>query len=564
VITVPAVTVKQHTMTTSTKRPNILIIVADDLGFSDTSPYGSEISTPALDRLAKDGLRMTDFHTAPACSPTRAMLFSGTDSHIAGLGQMAEFMMKNPESYKGVPGYEGYLNFRVAALSEILQDAGYHTLMAGKWHLGMKPELSPHTRGFNRAAAYLPGAGNHYNYEPQFEESMRLPPMMKSDGFWMEGSQPLDRHTLPADFYSSNYFASRLIGYLRDRTDEELEKPFFAYLAFTAPHWPLQAPKETISKYHGKYDDGPEALRLRRLKQLQLLKLVPDDITPAPLDAALWHAMSEHEQKISAKKMEVYAAMVDKLDENVGRVLDQLEATGELNNTFIVFMSDNGAEGNSLEAIPLLGSMSMAELITKHYNNAPENIGAGSSFVWYGPDWALAATAPSRGFKGWTTEGGIRCPCIVRYPPLKRTGVSHDFATVMDLLPTCLELAGVQHPGSMFRGREVAPVRGKSWVPHLSSQNGPPTYQAELDVTGWELFGLRGIRRGNYKAVWIPPPKGKGEWELFNVVKDPGELQDLAEIHKDILKGLLVDWEIYFAETGMIEVDMSKASVAAA
>lgn len=544
-------------------RPNFLIIVADDLGFSDTGPYGSEISTPALDRLASDGLVMTDFHTAPACSPTRAMLLSGTDNHIAGLGQMAEFMGRMPEKFKGVPGYEGYLNFRVAALPEILQDAGYHTMMSGKWHLGMRPELGPHARGFTKAAAYLPGAGNHYNHEPQFQEQIRFPPFLKSDGFWMEDAKPLDRETLPKDFYSSDYFASRMIQFLKDRTEEEQRKPFFGYLAFTAPHWPLQAPRESMAKYAGIYDDGPEALRLRRLERLQRLHLVPKDITPAPLDAKEWKSMTEEEQKLSAKKMEAYAGMVDRVDENVGRVLDQLEYTGELDNTFIVFMSDNGAEGNSLEALPILGSMSINDMIGRYYDNSLDNIGAANSFVWYGEEWALAATAPSRGFKGQTSEGGIRCPCIVRYPPLTRTGISHDFTNVMDLLPTFLQLSGTSHPGHTFRGRDVAAPRGKSWVSYMSSMNAPAVYQEDLDVTGWELFGSRGIRRGKYKAVWMPPPLGKGRWELFDVAQDPGEQDDLADSLPGVLKKLLEDWEIFLGETGMIEVDMSNIVAAA-
>lgn len=538
-------------------------MVADDLGFSDTGPYGSEISTPALDRLAHDGLRMTDFHTAPACSPTRAMLLSGTDNHIAGLGQMAEFMMSAPESYRGRPGYEGYLNFRVAALPEILQDAGYLTIASGKWHLGMTADKSPSQRGFTKSLAYLPGAGNHHNYEPQLE--MRLPPFMKSDGFWMENDEFIDRRTqLPADFYSSNYFTTRLLGFLESRTSEEKDQPFFGYLAFTAPHWPLQAPSEKIAKYRGYYDSGPEGLRLRRLQQLRKLGLIPADVVAAPVDAETleWQAMSEQERQESARKMEVYAAMVDKMDENVGRVLDYLEGTGELDNTFILFMSDNGAEGNLLESLPVMSNLGIQETLKRYYDNSLENIGAANSFVWYGPRWALAATAPSRGFKGWTTEGGIRCPCIVRYPHLRLSsgGVSHEYTNVMDILPTILDLAGVGHPGKSFRGREVVSVRGKSWVPYLNSQ-AATVYQSETDVAGWELFGMRAIRRGNYKAVFIPPPKGPGAWQLFDVCKDPGELIDLAAVEEQVMRNLLRDWEQYYAETGMFEIDMAGKNI---
>ena len=550
---------------TSSRRPNFLVIVADDLGFSDTSPYGSEISTPNLDRLAKDGLRMTDFHTAAACSPTRSMLLSGTDNHIAGLGQMAEFMMNAKVTCKGKPGYEGYLNFRVAALPEILQDAGYFTIASGKWHLGMTAETSPSQRGFDKSLAYLPGAGNHYNYEPQLD--VRLPPFMKSDGFWMENDHFIDRkNDLPKDFYSSDYFTTRLIDFLEKRTDDEKAKPFFGYLTYTAPHWPLQAPKEVIEKYKGFYDDGPDALRLRRLAQLQKLGLVPEDIVPAPVVAITkeWQNMDANERRESARKMETYAAMVDQMDKNIGRVLDYLEKTEELDNTFILFMSDNGAEGNLLESLPVMSSLGVAETMRRFYNNSLDNIGNHDSFVWYGPRWALAATAPSRGFKGTAAEGGIRCPCIVRYPAaaLPNGSINHEFVNVMDILPTFLELAQVQHPAPTFRGRQVAPVRGKSWLPMLLGESSF-VYDTKQDVTGWELFDKRAIRRGEYKALFLPPPEGSGEWELYNLTKDPGEVNDLSKDHPDILKALLEDWEQYFSETGMVEIDFGDNSITA-
>ena len=548
------------------KRPNFLIVVADDLGFSDTKPYGSEIETPNLERLAREGLRMTDFHTAPTCSPTRAMLMSGTDNHIAGIGQMAEQMKADPKQYEGRPGYEGYLNFRVAALPEILQDAGYLTLMAGKWHLGMKKELSPSARGFKHCLSFLPGGGNHYNYEPQLDEGYKRMHILHSDGFWMERDSFMDRtKDLPSDFYSTKYFTDKMIEYLQERTEEELAQPFFAYLAYTAPHWPLQAAPEVIAKYKGLYDDGPDMLRLRRLEQLQKLGLVPKDIQPAPVFAATqgWGDMTSDERAASARKMEIYAAMVDQIDAHLGRLLAQLESTGELDNTFIAFMSDNGAEGLLLEAAPILGGRDLEDVLGAYYDNSLENMGRANSYVWYGPRWASAATAPSRGYKGMVTEGGIRCPCIVRYPPLTRSGnggISHNFATVMDIAPTVLELAGVSHPGDTFRGRPVVPFRGKSWFPFLSSK-AEHIYDKQLDCTGWELFNLRAMRRGDFKAVLMNPPKGNGTWQLFNLAKDPGELEDLAETETEVLRQFLEEWDKYFAETGMFEYDLSKGSI---
>ncbi|KAJ6071762.1 hypothetical protein N7499_009776 [Penicillium canescens] len=544
------------------RRPNFLVIVADDLGFSDISPYGGEIETPTLAKLAKDGIRMTNFHTASACSPTRSMLFSGTDNHIAGLGQMAEFMRNFGDHFKNKPGYEGYLNWRVAALSEILQDSGYHTIMSGKWHLGMTKEIAPCSRGFDKNFSLLPGASNHYNYEPQLEDGEFQAPCINTTGFWMEGEKILDRTAdLPKHFYSTRTFTDKMIGFLENRTEEESQKPFFAYLPYTAPHWPLQAPREIIEKYAGKYDDGPDALTQKRLQWLKELGLVDGAVEHASPVGKLgkdWNEMSPEEKKISARKMEVFAAMVDQLDANVGRVIEYLESTDELDNTFVLFMSDNGAEGAALEALPLMGGKKMmGDIISKYYNNALENIGEPDSFVWYGARWACAATAPSRGFKGWVTEGGIRCPCVIRYPPFhaKPEAITNAFTTVMDILPTILDLAGVAHPGPQFRGRKVVLPRGQSWVSHLASSDYKATsvHKEDVYIHGWELFGMRAIREGKWKAVWIAQPRGKDEWELFNVETDPAEIHDLAQSEPGVLARLVQHWEQYYAETGMVQ-----------
>ncbi|CAG8366365.1 unnamed protein product [Penicillium salamii] len=549
-------------MGSTSKRPNFLVIVADDLGFSDISPYGGEIQTPVLEKLANEGIRMTNFHTASACSPTRSMLFSGTDNHIAGLGQMAEFMRSFGDYFKDKPGYEGYLNWRVAALSEILQDSGYHTIMSGKWHLGMTKELSPYSRGFDKNFSLLPGASNHYNYEPQLDDGEFQAPCLNTNGFWMEGSKHLDRSTdFPTDFYSTRTFTDKMIGFLKDRTAEESEKPFFAYLPYTAPHWPLQAPREIIKKYAGMYDDGPDALTQKRLRRLKDLGLVGEDVEHSPPVGVLgkdWEEMSAEEKKLSARKMEVFAAMVELLDANIGRVIDHLESTGELENTFVLFMSDNGAEGAALEALPLMGgARMMGDIITKYYKNTLENIGDPDSFVWYGARWACAATAPSRGFKGWVTEGGIRCPCVIRYPAFqaKPGAITTSFTTVMDILPTILDLAGVAHPGTHFRGREVVVPRGQSWVSHLASGDLEKTsvHKEDVHIHGWELFGQRAIREGKWKAVWIAKPRGNDEWELFDVESDPSELNDVSKSKLDVLDRLIQHWEQYFAETGMVQ-----------
>lgn len=385
--------------------------------------------------------------------------------------------------------------------------------------------------------------------------------IFKGSGIWMEDDKFIDGSSqLPKDFYSSNTFTDYFLKFMKERNKEEKEKPFFGYLAFTAPHWPLQAPPETVEKYRGRYDDGPNALRLQRLKSLIRNKIVPEDVEPAPLHmlgTEPWENLSEMDKKKSSRAMEVFAAMVDLIDVNVGRVLDYLEETGELDNTFIAFMSDNGAEGQLLEAVPILAGYTLDDMLKKFYDNSLENIGNHNSFVWYGPQWAGAATAPSRGAKSYTTEGGIHCPCIVRYPPLlKKTGVITDtFTTVMDILPTFLELAGIQHPAPTFRGREVAPLRGKSWVNLLREPDSKECriYDSENDIVGWEQLGIAAVRVGDWKALFLPPPRGPGKWELYDLSTDLGEIHDLAESKPDKLKEMIAYYEKYFQETGMFD-----------
>lgn len=350
--------------------------------------------------------------------------------------------------------------------------------------------------------------------------------------------------------------------FLKGRTEDEKTQPFFAYLAYLAPHWPIQAPRDVSDGYKGWYDGGPRDLAAKRVKKLIELGLVPPDVVPAPMekyaDPREWETLSEQERKESARKMEVYAAMVEMIDQGVGEVMDYLDSVGELDNTFIAFISDNGAEGLMMEALATMGSeTTMADIISAYYDNSLENIGNRDSFVWYGPQWASAATAPSRGWKTWPTEGGIRCPCIVCYPPFnnKPAAVTHSFTTAMDLLPTILELAEVPLPNGTFQGRDIVPVRGKSWVPHLSSSNYNTTavHDKDAHVHGWELIGLRAIRRGPYKALWMHPPRGRGEWELYNVEKDPSEMNDMAKSEPELMKEMMRHWEWYYSETGMFE-----------
>ncbi|KIW43782.1 uncharacterized protein PV06_04849 [Exophiala oligosperma] len=547
------------------KRPNFLLIVADDLGFSDVSPFGGEIKTPHLARLASEGLRFTDFHAASACSPTRSMLLSGTDHHIAGIGTMAE---TKAEFHKDKPGYEGFLNDAVAPLPELLNEAGYLTMMAGKWHLGSEPGRFPCDRGFEKSFALLPGAANHYAFEPQLAAGDEKPGWIKHcPSLYVEGDKNIPPEELGSSFYSTDSYVDKLLHYFDARTEDDRDRPFFAYLPFAAPHWPLQAPQENMQRYRGSYDDGPAALREKRLQKLKEFGLVGKDVVPHDVVAVGdnrlardWASLSPEDQAYSARTMEAYAGMVDRIDEQIGRVLAHLEKTNELEDTVVLFMSDNGAEGMMLEAVPVMGD-NMAAHLEKYYDNSIENIGRANSYVWYGPHWAQAGTAPSRLYKAFTSEGGIRVPLIMWAGGRVREAlmgakhqagdIRHDFCTVMDIAPTILDWAGVSHPGTEYRGRNIKPMRGHSWTPYLAGS--VDKIHADDHVVGWELFGRRGLRKGQWKALFIPKPFGPEKWQLYNLDQDPGETKDLRASHPEKLKQLLTEYAAYVQEVGVVD-----------
>lgn len=381
-------------------------------------------------------------------------------------------------------------------------------------------------------------------------------------------------HKLPEDWYSSNGYGSYLINRLKEwhqnnigkKDSEESDRPFFAYYPFSAPHWPLQAPQEYIEHYRGLYNDGPDALRLRRLEALKKLGLVGDDVVPHPVVASEvpeWSELSPEHRAKSARAMEVYAGMVECIDHNVGRVVDYLQNIGELDNTFALFLSDNGAEGGAHEANPAFHGGPMQHL-QKYYDNSLDNLGNYNSFCWYGPRWAQAASAPHRLYKSFTTEGGIRVPFVAKLPksyewPLPLNGITDKFATVMDIAPTFLEMAGVKHPAPTSNGREVVGMRGKSIVPWLNGQS--ETIHSQDFVEGWEMSGRAAIRKGNWKAVYLPSStfgpsaKGRDRWELFDLEADQGETNDLSAEDPEKLKELIKLWDQYVMETGVVPLN---------
>lgn len=512
---------------------------------------------------------------------------TGTDHHIAGLGNLIEWtnisgqngpkgsaMSTAPQ--RGMPGYEGYLNERVVALPELLRDGGYHTLMAGKWHLGLTPERSPYRRGFERSLAHLPACSNHYAFEPQLQGDDETPTFLEASYIALHTEDDHYVKKLPEGWYSSDGYGDKMLDYLQDwnkanqeakKGDKEDERrPFFGYLPFTAPHWPLQAPRELVDHYRGVYDDGPDELRQKRLQRLKELGMIRDDVEAHPVvadEVKEWADYTPEEKKLSCTAMEVYAGMVESIDANVGKVVNYLESIGELDNTFVCFMSDNGAEGAAYEAYPLVQSGVLPHL-QQYYDNSLDNLGNYNSFIWYGPRWAQAATAPSRLYKAYTTEGGVRVPFVARFPQnanaatidnnvAGRNTITDQFATVMDLAPSILDMAGISHPAPSYQNREVVPMRGKSFYPWARGAN--PRIHDKDFIQGWETCGRAALRYGDWKIVYIPKPKGPERWQLYNLEKDPGEIHDLAESEPERLGQLLKLWDQYVLETGVIPLN---------
>lgn len=526
------------------QRPNFLLIVADDLGWSDLGSFGGEIETPNLDAIAISGVRFTDFHTAPTCSPTRSMLLSGVDNHQAGLGSMAEVMQPDQ---KGQPGYEGYLNNRVASIAELLRQGGYRTLMSGKWHLGLTPERGPAARGFERSYALLQGLGNHFGADQNDAwKAINASPSYRDNG---------ELVAYPKGRYSADYFTDRLIGFLEEGAKDS--RPFFAYLPYSAPHWPLQAPAEVIAKYKGRYDAGYGALRDARLKRQQELGLISADLPPHDWQGVKpWGSLTAEEKAVEARKMEVYAAMVDRLDQNVGRVVQTLKRLGKYDDTVIIFLADNGPEGNVIDS-PIQVTLKPEEKAALGIDNSLGNIGKANSYVGYGPGWAQANSAPSWLVKGYPTEGGTRVTAFAAGPGIARGGIASAFLSVVDVAPTLLDFAALKQPAT-FAGRAILPFQGHSLTPVLS--HGQAEVRQPTEAVGTELFYRRALRKGDWKAVYLPVsgnsyPRsgfGTGSWQLFNVAKDPAEAHDLAASEPAKLRELVSDWNSYAKEKGVV------------
>jgi arylsulfatase len=522
------------------RRPNIVIILGDDLGYADIGSFGSEIRTPNFDLLAKHGVRFTNFYTHASSSPTRAMLLTGVDTHLNGLGNMDEWIAPNQ---RGLDGYEGHLNDRVVTLPELLKGAGYHTYMVGKWHMGKAPGEIPHARGFERDFSLLDGAGSYWDMTNFTAASPKS--VFTEDGRYLTG--------LPKGYYATKTYTDKLIEFIDANHSDG--KPFFAYVAHQAPHDPYHLPRNWRSRHVGEYDKGWDAVRQARLKREVELGIMP---AKTQLAERMWFVpdpilLAPATRAIIGKKMELYAGMVENLDFHVGRLIDHLKKIGEYDNTVFIVFGDNGAEGSDLFAM-IAGTPGTRDFLfaaTKWSNTDPNAWGDPGSYVAYGPMWAQVSMTPFSQYKGWLGEGGIRNALIVSGPVVKRPegSINRGLMHVADLMPTLLEIAGASYPKT-HNGHELPALIGKSWLRVLAGQEESP--RTEQDYLAWELFGNRAVVQGEWKIRWEYKPFGKGQWELFNLAADPAERKDLAAERPDKLQALVALWDSYVRANNVV------------
>lgn len=506
-------------------RPNILLIVADDLGYADLGVFGSDIRTPNIDSLAREGLRFSQFHTAPLCSPTRAMLLSGNNNHVAGVGRQHPY----PPLEGQMPGYEGHLSDRIAPLPRVLRDAGYHTYTAGKWHLGEDVEHSARAAGFDRSFGVAEGAASHFDGRG-FENA---PTVYHEDGELAEW---------PQGAYSTDHYTDRLIGYIEANRGDG--KPFFAYAAYTSPHWPLQVPDNERDRYAGDYDEGYDRLREVNFDNLKAAGIVAPHVTLPPRnpDIPPWTDLDDEEKRRSARKMELYAAMVENLDANIGRLLAYLRDHDLYDNTLIIFMSDNGADG-----LDFYHRGPYVDYIRARFDNRWENMGGPDSFVSYDAPWAEAGSAPFRLYKGYTTQGGIVAPMIAAGAGVEvQDQIRHAFVTVMDIAPTLVEMAGATYPND----GSVAPMRGTSLTPLMRGESDRIHPDDEAMVMFHRNDAL--VRQGPWKLTAIETPFDESNFALYDLSVDPGETTDLSASYPEKRAELIEIWRAERRALGIV------------
>lgn len=541
----------------STARPNIVVILADDVGYSDISAFGSEIKTPNIDSLVHQGRVLTNFHTTPLCATSRAELLTGTDHHLVGMGEMgSEALFYPPKARKG--NYAGKLDSRGLTVATILKNAGYNTYMAGKWDL-----TTPVTQeGFDQSFSLAYGADFGSNFSPAANHG-------KDPGFepYFENGKRVKN--LPADFFSSDYYTTKLIDYIRG--GRLSGKPFFAYLAFQAAHFPLQAPakylnckKGATQCYKGVYEVGYEKIRQARIERMKKLGIIPEDFhpwdwnhqpkivrfgQPGVLLNKPWDQLTVAQKKSEARIMDVYAAMLTDMDNDVGRLIDYLKSTGQYKNTMFVFLSDNGADGNGYTMMPYVDKDHNEDM-----DNSLANYGRPGSFIFRSTRWAEVGEAPFRMFKMFPTEGGISVPAIIKMPDGKALPPSNAYSDLRDVVPTILAAADVRLGHSTtYKGREVSPIQGISLLSLLDGQKTGihPANEVIADEVGAMAYVRQGpwkmTRIANYAlpvtAAFLPH-----QWQLYNIDQDRGENHDVYAKHPEVVKKLKGDWDKYVDE----------------
>jgi arylsulfatase/uncharacterized sulfatase len=490
-------------------RPNIVFLLADDLGFTDIAPYGSEVNTPTLSRLAEEGIRFTNYHTAANCAPARAMLLTGVNNHLAGVPNIPEMLA--PEQM-AQDNYQGVLGSNVVTIATLLESSGYHTYMAGKWHLGAGPGKLPSQRGFERTVALMDSGADNWEQRPYL-------PIYDQANWFADG----ERFELPDDFYSSRFLIDKTIEFIGSNLDDG--RPFFAYVPFQAVHIPVQAPQEYIDRYMGVYDEGWDHLRQARHDRAVELGVLPG---PAPMvrmsTTADWDALSPERQQYESKRMAVYAGMIEAMDANIARLVAYLDAQGQLDNTLFIFTSDNGAEGSGAQDPDSYSASRITSSLG--YRTDYETLGLKGSYNSISPGFTSAAVSPLSFYKFYTGEGGLRVPLIISGRPLRAPPAqTQAFAWATDVAATILGFAGVDKPDGRHSGRPVLPMTGRDLGPIVRGE--AERVYDDTEPVGYELTGHAALFQGEYKIARNLPPLGDGEWRLYNFVRDPGEAQDL-------------------------------------
>lgn len=541
---------------TSDTRPNILMIIGDDFGYSDIGSFGSSISTPNLDLLAKDGKILTNYHTNPVCSPARESLLTGVDHHVGGIGTMYEAIASNQI---GKPGYETYINDRVVTVAELLHDAGYHTYLSGKWHLSgdhAQNGTFPFQRGFEKSLTILGGGANHFNVpEPPIETVT-----FAEDGKIIPrpGNQTL---------YSNDLYADKMMQYIKNNTGDG--KPFFAYLSFQVAHSPFQAKEGTISKYDTIFSKGWDELRKQAFENQKTFGFWPENMTlPERIPPNQpWIELSQEQKDYVVRILATHASMIEDMDRAIGNVIHVLKESGQYDNTLIVFTSDNGSsEPAPLLYIPFTSveNSKMTDFLPT-VNNSLSNIGNASSIVNYGAWGSYSTISPLSGYKTTMYEGGTRVPFVIKEPinsnlqsnsmdemNLVETNpkIIKTFAFVNDLTPTILDYAGIHHTGSTYKGHEVHTIMGKSMKSLLNGT--ADRIYGEDEIVADEMFNNSAVYMGDWKATKHPPPIGDGKWQLHNIETDPGQNNNVASQYPEIMQKMIDGYNRYAKDVGVV------------